>query len=209
MNQTERLIRFKEQLVAAEERRNILFEEINKKRLCLADKEALHRDAVQLAALDTQSNELVKFIFDRVSTQGFEFLEQTLVNKSLAMVWEEEHYTLKIKTGSRGSERTVEFFFNNGEVEDQLTNNGRGVKGIIAFIFRVYFILKYDLRRVIFLDESMAELHESALHNFLDYLRLVIDTYGFKVLWVSHDRELGAYGDRHYEINKGRLFVRK
>lgn len=209
MVQTERLTQFKAKLVAAEERRNVLKEELTKKHQQFTEMNRRHEEVVQLAALDTQSNELVKFIFDKVSTQGFEFLEKNLVNQSLAAVWEDEHYELKLKTGSRGSERTVEFHFNNGEVEDLLTNNGRGVKGIIAFIFRIYFILKYGLRRVVFLDESMSELHETALHNFLDYLRLIIDTYGFKILWVSHDRELGEFATHHYEISKGRLFVRK
>ena len=163
---------------------------------------------VDTVALDTQSSDVIKKIFDSVSSEGFAFLEQ-MVNQALKMVFIDENYEFKIKIGSRGSERTVEFLLNDGKSENSLSECGGGVQVLVSFVFRAYYILRTKLRKVIFMDETLVQLSPQYLEPFMTFLQLLVDKFGFDFLWISHCVALESYATKFYEIFKGKLVERK
>lgn len=165
----------------------------------------LERDKlVNLVALDTQASDVIKKIFDTVSTEGFAFLEK-MVNQMLQMVFVDENYQFKIKIGSRGSERTVEFLLNDGKSENPLSECGGGVQVTISFVFRAYYILRTKMRPVMFLDETLVQLSPQYLPMFMMFLQALVYEYGFDFLWISHNSALKGYSKKFYEIYKGKL----
>lgn len=175
----------------------------------LSDKRALHTSVVDQITMDNQSSEVIKFLFDKVSVKGFGFLEQ-LATQALQMVFVDEDYKFVIKTGSRGSEKTVEFFVQ--ETKDGITKThrlsdcGGGIQVLVAFVFRVYYILKTGMRRFVAMDEALIQLSPQYYDSLLQFIQLLIEKFGFKFLWISHSPMLEGKVDKFYEISKGKLY---
>lgn len=168
-----------------------------------------HTVLVDTASTDTQVAEVIKFIFDKMSGKGFGFLEQ-LGTQALQMVFTDENYGLVIKIGSRGNEKTVEFLLrdNTRSVEHPLSECGGGVQVLVSFVFRVYFILKTNLRRVIVMDETMSQLSPQYTDNLLQFMSLLVERFQFRILWISHSPMLEGKVSKFYEISKGKLYIR-
>lgn len=93
---------------------------------------------VESVALDVRASEGIKQIFDTVSSGAFGFLEN-LANQSFDYVFPDEQYKLKIKTGSRGSERTINFLLDDGTgFEAPMKACGGAVRVLISFVFRMW-----------------------------------------------------------------------
>jgi len=166
-----------------------------------------HLRLTELAANDLQASEIIKILFDKLSEKGFHFLEN-LGTQALQIVFPDESYSFKINVGSRGAERTSEFFLVDGGKEIPLSETGGGVQVLLAFVFRVYFILQYKLRRVIVMDEAFAQLSPQYLETLLQFLHDLVKHFEFKILWISHSPYLEGRVTKFYQMVKGRLMVR-
>ena len=167
-----------------------------------------YNEVVEEVELDTKSSEVIKKVFDYVSGQGFRFLEN-MVNLALDTVFQDENYKLRIQPGSRGREKTVEFWLHDGESENQLSECGGGVNVLVAFVFRVYYIIRFNLSKEVFLDESFVFISPQYIEPFTDFLTLLVDKYKFKFLWVSNRTDLEEHVHKYYEIRKGKLYEKK
>jgi DNA repair exonuclease SbcCD ATPase subunit len=183
-------------------------ESLNSKLQQLQAEQEKHRVLVEQVTLDFEVIEVVKKLFETISAEGVKFLED-LINQALHVVFTDEFYLFKIKFGSRGNEKTAEFILNNGVTESELSECGGGVQVLISFVFRIYYVMYSNLRRVVFMDETMSQLSANYIEPFMAFLRMLVDTYGFKFLWVSHSPYVEMYCDRFYEVSKGRLYQKK
>lgn len=183
-------------------------QELESKRVELTKVEKQHLDKVNQVTLDAEVIEVIKKLFEQVSTEGVKFLEG-MINEALRMVFTDEYYKFRIEFGSRGNEKTAEFLLHNGVVESRLSECGGGVQVLIAFVFRIYYIMRTGLNRFVAMDETMSQLSPQYLEAFMGFMRMLVNTYGFKFFWISHSPYLEAYCDRYYEMNKGRVYVKK
>lgn len=183
-------------------------EELVRKESELKATEEKHKALVDQVTLDSEVVEVVKKLFETISAEGIKFLED-LINQALQVVFTDEYYKFKIKFGSRGNEKTAEFILNNGVTESELSECGGGVQVLVSFVFRVYYIMKAGLRRVVFMDETMSQLSVNYIESFMGFMKMLVDSYGFDFLWISHSPYVEMYCDRYYEVSKGRLYVKK
>jgi hypothetical protein len=170
----------------------------------LSDTQYKHRSKTNEAVLDTSSSEVVKQLFDIMSQSGFKFLEQ-LGTSALQTVFTDEVYEFKIHTGSRGSERTVEFYILSGGKETPLSETGGGVQCLISLVVRIFFIMKHKLRRFVVLDETLASISPQYQDSLLEFLQSLVDQLHFDFLIISHQSGLESKVTNVYECYKGRL----
>lgn len=176
-------------------------EELNKKVLQLAETSKVFDELSDRVVLDLEVVDVVKRLFDDLSDAGFRFLED-MVNQALAAVFVDEKYTFTIVVGSHGNDRKAEFKLNDIPLDEC----GGGVRMLVSFIFRVYYIMRCDLRKVIFMDELISSLAKDYLESFMGFLKTLCDQYGFSFLWISHSQALPEYADQYFEMRKGCLY---
>jgi len=166
-----------------------------------------HNALIELVASDIKAGGVIKLLFEKVSMEAFGFLE-SLCNQALEMVFDDENYTFKIELGTRGVERTVEFYISNSKGVFPLTETGGGVQVLISFVFRIYFILRFKLNRVIIMDETFSQLSPQYLDNLLAFMRILVAKFGFTILWISHSPYLEGRVDHFYELRHGKIINR-
>jgi len=195
------------QTLTAEGEIKAVLTEIAELQATVAKQKTDHVEYTKLAANDTQAAEIIKVLFDKVSEKGFQFLEN-LGTQALRIVFPDEEYTFKIVMGSRGHERTAAFFINDGKDEDPLSECGGGPQVLMGFIFRVYFILQNNLKRLIVMDETFAQLSPHYLDGLLQFLFSLVEHLQFKFLWISHSPYLEGKVTKFYSMSRGKLTQR-
>jgi DNA repair exonuclease SbcCD ATPase subunit len=201
MGVVESLSLINKKLQDSEYQYNFIKSEIEQKNLQLQQVSNDYDKLSNEIVLDIEVIEVVKRLFDDLSSSGFRFLED-MVNQALSSVFVDEVYKFKIVLGSHGNERTAEFLLNDVPLEEC----GGGVRMMVSFIFRVYYIMRCDLRRVICMDELITSLAKDYLESFMGFLKLLVNKYNFDFLWISHSQALPDYADQYFEMRKGCLF---
>jgi DNA repair exonuclease SbcCD ATPase subunit len=167
-----------------------------------------HRNIVKQISLDTKSSSAIQLIFDKVSDSGFKFLED-LINQGLLTVYPTQPMLCEIRIGNRGKEKTVEFWLDDGKSINPLTECGGGPQSVVSLVLRIYYIVKNNLRRVVFLDESFTAISGVQLEPFLCFLQSLVDNLGFGFIWITHNNDIIEYCDHAYEMFNGILEKRK
>lgn len=155
-------------------------------------------------SLDTQVIEIIKLLFDKSTAGGFSFLEQ-LATQALKTIFLDKEYEFVIKTGDRGGEKTVEFFLKDVGELIPIKETGGGVQVIISFVFRVYYIIKTKMRRLLVFDESFAMLSAQYQESLLDFMKLLVGKFGFNILWITHNLWLKSVIRPAYEVIDGKV----
>ena len=173
----------------------------------VVDFQTEHKEKTSEIVLDTTSAEVVKQLFDAMAASGFKFLEQ-LGTSALQTVFTDEVYEFKIHVGSRGAERTVEFYILAGGKETPLSECGGGIQCLISLVVRVFFIMKHKMRRFVVLDETLASISPQYQDSLLEFLQSLVDQLHFDFLIVSHQSGLESKVTNVYECYKGKLTKR-
>lgn len=168
----------------------------------LAEMKKNHEDITNKISLDIKSSAVIQQIFDSVSDSGFRFLEQ-LIDQALIHVFPDRDFSVKIKTGVRGTEKTVELYLNDGVSENLLQECSGAVQTVVSTVLRIYYIVKNNLRRFIVLDECFYALHNQQLEYFMSFLQTLEKDLGFTFLWVTQNQLVAEYCTNVYEMFQG------
>ena len=76
---------------------------------------------------------------------------------------------------------------------------------IVGFILRVVvMLLRKDVARILFLDETFAHVSAEYLPALGEFLREVVDKSGIQIVMVTHQDEFVEYADKviRFELDK-------
>lgn len=167
-----------------------------------------HSEDVDLIGLDTKVAEVVKVIFDETSIDGRDYLEK-LIDNCLQSVFIDEDYKIDIRSSSRGSERTAEFWVNDGLSINPISECGDGLNAVVSFVIRIYTILKTKSKRIIIVDEGFSNLSPQYLDPLMGFFKMLVKDFQFKFLLISHHSLLQETGFKKFEVYDGVLYERK
>lgn len=193
-----------ELLLRHESNYTMMLKSLSNEQQGLVEMKKKHSELMDKISLDLTSSVIIQQIFDKVSDVGFRFLED-LINKGLSAVYPDAHYQCKLDVGIRGNEKTVEFYLNEGDEWVPISECGGGPQTVISLVLRTYYIVKNNLRRVIFLDESFYAISGSQLESFVSFLKSLSTSLGFKFLWVTHNKDVMNLVEDSYEMYSGTL----
>jgi hypothetical protein len=199
----EDIVGLREYLIKLESNKQYIETSIVQQEKELDELKLKHLELTKQAALDVKSSVVIQQIFDSVSNSGFRFLEQ-LLNQALAYVFPDRDFTINIKTGVRGSEKTVELFLHDGICENPLAECSGAVNTVVSVTLQVYYIIKNDLRRFIVFDESFGALHNRQLEYFMSYLKTLEKDLGFTFVWITQNQLVTEYTTDVYELSFGK-----
>ena len=198
-----KLISLVQQNVSLNERHKLLTESVSVTMSTLSSQSQDYEKCVDTYNLNEKSLEVVKKIIDEISKKGLGYLE-ILVTKGLRTIFIDDEYSFKIELTDRGASKATKFYiidkFNQSRL---LEDGGGGIQTIIAFIFRIYFILKFKLCRFVVLDEYFPALSEEYRDGLIEFLKSLCEDLQFKFLWISQNRSFADKVDRVYFVKNG------
>ena len=86
---------------------------------------------------------------------------------------------------------------------------GGGVETVVGFCLQVYHIMLFNQAKILFCDESFAEISDEYLPAFMEFLRQLSEKHKFIFVLISHDIRLLPYANKKFAVNKGDLRVVK
>jgi DNA repair exonuclease SbcCD ATPase subunit len=102
------------------------------------------------------------------------------------------------------------FLLDDGKECDIMNSYGGGVVSIISILLRIVTIVTLNLRRILILDESLAQLSSNYTANAAQFFKELGATLNFTIIMVTHDHSYVEYADKVYEVhNNGSYSILK
>lgn len=170
-----------------------------------------HRECLTSSEEIRLALETLKEAIVPLTERGLKRLKD-LISVGLRTIFHDCRYSLDVEVDDRGKDKTAILWLLeeiNGEtlrcqVRDSV---GGGVKTVIALVLRVFFIIHYQQRRVVVMDEPFTDLATHYVEGLFKFIRYTVEELGFEWLIVTHDSRFLPYGDLTYRVSKGAVRV--
>jgi len=186
------------------------FQELAKKR---EDLHVLYSDLGEkqqgidhMIGLNEESKEFYIKCIDMIYNRSLGKLEET-INLGLSYVFYDKRFKIKIELNDkRGKSLTLSLL---DEETQRIVNIkhgiGAGVRSVISFIFKVYYLISKGSYPLLLLDEAYSEISEDYIETFFNFMKGLCDKHNLIVVMITHDDRFMGYGDRIYSINDGNI----
>jgi DNA repair exonuclease SbcCD ATPase subunit len=191
-------------------RSDYLLQEVASLKSQMDKEKGSHAALIHGMEVKTKSLEVFKDLIGILSEKGMSRLKD-LVTYGLTTIFDDSQYELDIEVAERGSLKTAELYLKDGATGIRAPLNGSvggGIQVIVSMILRVYFILSFNLRRVLIFDEAFANLSEEYVDGLFKFLSYLSKELGFRVLMVSHDPRFLPYADKTYSVSAGKVTLK-
>lgn len=130
---------------------------------------------------------------------------ETLVSEGLKNIFGEGmQFLVRLDIKAK---RTSCSFYIKSKVGDEyvetpvLSARGGGVAAVAGFLLRTIILLLTDSRRIIFLDETFAQLSAEYEEPCANFLRMLADKANVQIVLVTHSETYSAYADVVYRTS--------
>lgn len=165
----------------------------------LASQRATMQDLADQKAHNLKALGVLDTLIQRVAEQGIGRVE-SVVTQGLQLVFgEDTACVLEKKEGARGTTYRINVRF--GEVTgDPMDDFGGGPTNVTSFLLRVLMIHRFNLAKLLVLDESFNNVSDSYLPKVSVILKSLVEDFGFKILAVTHQPSLAVHADHSYRV---------
>lgn len=152
------------------------------------------------AELLTKTEQVLLHISTQLLGQSTKTIDK-LVTAGLRLVFDDQNLEFRTVTDKMRGKTAIRFqLLDNGRSTPIMDSYGGGVLVVAGILLRVVTITALNLRRVLFLDESLAMVSSQYLDNTSRLLRKMADELDFKVVLVTHQEELAAHATVRYRV---------
>ena len=137
-------------------------------------------------------------------------LKDTL-NVALKYIMFDKNYSAKLILDDERGTKTLSIVLvddDNGFEVDLKDGVGQGVRTIISFVLKSYYLLNQD-SRILFLDEKYSALSSHYVPRFYEFMSKFCKEHDFIVVMISHIDNQIEQADRIYYINDGVITEQK
>lgn len=99
-------------------------------------------------------------------------------------------YSIKIKVQTEKGE----------VVGDPMESFGGGPVNLISFLFRVLMIHRFNLSKLLLLDEGFNNVSRDRLDAVSTLLKVLAEDHGYSILAITHQSEMSSKADRVYRV---------
>ena len=174
---------------------------LERKLLELQDEKEILDTAAYNLSLNKKSLEVMKVLIEKITDSSIGLLKN-LLTVGFNTVFEGK-YSVDIQVDDRGKDKTAEFYLieNSTGLRTMIKDdNGGGIKVILSFILRVFFIYYLKYPRFIILDEAFTELSKEYIEGLFAFFDILKKDLGFKYLFITHDIRFMNYADKILKV---------
>ena len=158
--------------------------------------------ASELAVLDRVSD-LFKHLIEKHVDEYADSFSQ-IVTEGLQTIYHDQDVSFGIRVEQKRGKIYASFVTKQaGREGEPLKSFGGGVAAIESLLLRLLVLLKADLARYLFLDESLAALSVEYVEGCGEFLRELCDRLGVNVLLVTHNDGVLEHATRAYKGTMG------
>ena len=131
-------------------------------------------------------------------------LKETL-NVALKYVMFDKNYSANLTLEDKNSTKTLSISLINdddGFEVDLKDGVGQGVRTIISFVLKSYYLLNQNTK-VLFLDEKYSALSSHYVPKFYEFIKRFCEENDFIVVMISHISNQIEHADKVYYLNDG------
>lgn len=145
---------------------------------------------------------------DKLYEESIGSLKETL-NSALQYIMYDKDYECNIELENSRGNKTLDIFLidksNGGSEEIDLKDGtGQGVRAIISFVLKVYYLINKD-SKLLFLDEKYSAISEHYVERFFEFMKALAKEKGIIVVMITHDNRFSVYADNTYTVNDGNV----
>ena len=121
------------------------------------------------------------------------------------------NYSVEVRV-SDNNKATIHLVYddeNGNKLSPDVQQCGGGIKSVIGCISQIFFLFYYHVEPVLFMDESLSQISSQYLPHVMDLINELAKKNGLKVLLITHDVRMLAYGAKQYEISDGKAILVK
>jgi len=123
-----------------------------------------------------------------------------LVTVGLRLVFEDQNLEFTTSTEKYRNKTAIKFqLLENGRSAPLMDAYGGGVLVIVGVLLRTFTTMSLGMRRVLFLDETLAHLSEQYIDNASRLLKKLCDELDFTIIMVTHQPEFAAHANLSYK----------
>ena len=131
-------------------------------------------------------------------------LQETL-NIALKYIMYDKNYSAKLVLDDKRGSKTLSIMLvdeDDGFEVDLKDGVGQGVRTIISFVLKSYYLLNQN-SRVLFLDEKYSALSSHYVPRFYDFIEKFCDDNDFIIVMISHIDNQIEHARKVYYLNDG------
>ena len=131
-------------------------------------------------------------------------LKNTL-NIALKYIMFDKNYSVNLELEDKRGTKTLSISLvdeDNGFEVDLKDGVGQGVRTIISFVLKSYYLLNQN-SKVLFLDEKYSALSSHYVPRFYDFMKKFCEENDFIIVMISHIDNQIEHADKIYYLNDG------
>ena len=136
--------------------------------------------------------------------ESVEALQNTL-NTALKYIMYDKNYSAKLVLENTKNNKSLSIMLideDDGFEVDLKDGVGQGVRTIISFVLKSYYLLNQN-SKVLFLDEKYSALSAHYVPRFYDFIKKFCEDNDFIIVMISHIDNQIEHADYTYYLNDG------
>lgn len=151
----------------------------------------------------------IKILKEVIDNMSKEFIASIvdLLTFAVQTIFHDENYAIEIdiKAGKLGNQALIYLIDNNTGVRTEINSVGGGLRQCVALTLQIFFIMSFDLRRIIFLDEGLSAVSDTYIETLMQFIKQLTQERDFIICSVVHDPRFIPYADKTFKMTKGKL----
>lgn len=129
---------------------------------------------------------------------------------ALQTIFTDKDYALELEIRELRSKNSCELYLIDSTDKDNIikahiNDTGGGIKVVISFVLQIFYIMYYNLNRILFLDEALSAVSIEYIPSLMTFIKSLSEQRGFTFLAVCHDNRFFEYADKIYLMRDGVL----
>jgi len=157
--------------------------------------------------LSDLASALLRTLIDSEVTEGVRAVEE-LLTEGLRVVFDDQDLSVRADVDVSRGKVSVDLItvqkHPDGTVTEGLSRDAYGgaVTTVQSALLRIIVTVRWGLRPVLFLDETLPAFDSNYVHNMGAFLRVLCERLGVDILLVSHNPAMIEAADHAYRIQK-------
>jgi putative ABC transport system ATP-binding protein len=130
---------------------------------------------------------------------------QDTLNSAMQYVMKDKDYAVKLELEDKRGSKSLNLALIDkakGFEVDLKDGVGQGVRTIISFVLKAYYLVNED-SKILMLDEKYSALSAQYIPYFMEFLKKFTEERDFIIVMITHDNRFMNYGDKVYVVADG------
>ena len=167
------------------------------------------KDVKENRLIQEASIKVINNIIELMSKENIKAIVD-IATYSLQTIFVDKDYSLELEIRELRNKNTCELYLidstdKDNIIKSKIEDTGGGVQTVVSFVLQVFYILYYNLNRILFLDESLSAVSQEYIPSLMTFIKSLSEQRGFTFLCVMHDNRFFEYADKIYLMKDGVL----